>query len=730
MEINLALSKEFNIKQEYINNIVNLIDENCTIPFIARYRKELTGHCDDQVLREIYDRLTYLRNLAKRKEEVANNITEQGKMTDEIALSLTNALTLTEVEDIYRPFKQKKKTRASVAVEKGLQPLAEIILLQEDGRDVSEIANGFIDEKKGVNSKDEAIAGALDIIAETVSDNANLRKTFRSTFIKNSSIVVKFKGKLKDEDNAKTYEMYNDYAELSNQIPSHRILAINRGENEGVLKIDLEMNDEVLIRHAVGLYSKKDNQFRPLIAKAVADGYTRLIRPSIEREIRTELTEKAEEQAIKVFESNLRSLLLQPPIKNKVTLGLDPAYRTGCKIAVVDGTGKVLDTTVIYPTPPQSKVEESKKVLKQLINKHKVDIISIGNGTASKESEIFVSELIKELDREVSYMVVNEAGASVYSASKLAAEEFPDYDVSLRSAVSIARRLQDPLAELIKIDPKAIGVGQYQHDMPQARLNQVLTGVLEDCVNNVGVDINTASEKLLSFVSGLNSSIAKNIIAFREQNGTFKNREQLKKVPKLGPKAFEQSAGFLRITDGDNILDNTATHPESYRAVEKMLKMFNFNDEDVKKQRIKDIKEKIKNYGAEKVAKECNIGDATLYDVVDELLKPGRDIRDALPKPMLRSDIMDIKDLKEGMILKGTVRNVVDFGAFVDIGVHHDGLVHISEISNDFIKHPKDVLQVGQIVSVKVIGIDFKKEKISLSMKGVPQEDQNVLETA
>lgn len=715
MDILKKLTEEFPIREDRAQNIINLIDEGNTIPFIARYRKEMTGSCDDQVLREFNDRLVYLRNLEQRKAEVAKSITEQEKMTDDIQKALDAALTLTEVEDIYRPYKQKKKTRASVAVERGLQPLADFILAQDKDADVLAEAVKYIDEEKGVPTAEAAVNGAKDIIAEIVSDDANVRKKLRNLFRRNGEIVTKLVNT--DKDDAKTYEMYADYSEPVSEIKSHRILAVNRGEKEGFLKVKISLNDEIAKRIAGAGYLKDGGDSTRLVKEAVDDGYDRLIFPSIEREIRAMLTESASEQAIKMFEVNLKPLLMQPPVKDKVTLGLDPAYRTGCKIAVVDGTGKVLDKTVIYPTPPQKKVEEAKEKLKELIAKYDVDVISIGNGTASKESEIFVAELLKELEKEVSYMVVSEAGASVYSASPLAAEEFPDFDVSERSAVSIARRLQDPLAELIKIDPKSIGVGQYQHDMDKKRLDSVLAGVLEDCVNSVGVDLNTASVSLLKYVAGLNAGIAKNIVTYREENGKFYSRKEILKVPKLGEKAFTQCAGFLRITDGKNILDNTAVHPESYAAAEKLLQLFGYTDEDVKARKISDLPEKVKSYGEDKAAKETGLDVPTLKDIVAELIKPGRDIRDALPKPQLRRDIMDINDLMTGMELVGTVRNVVDFGVFVDIGVHQDGLVHISEITDKYIKHPSEVLKVGQTVTVWVKEVDVKKNRIGLTMK-------------
>ena len=721
MDILQKLTEEFpSIRPDRAKNIIDLIDEGNTIPFIARYRKEMTGSCDDQVLREFNDRLAYLRGLEKRKEEIAKAITEQGKMTDEIAAALAAAATLTEAEDIYRPYKQKKKTRAGVAIERGLQPLAEAILAQDKALDVRAEAAKYIDEEKGVSTAEDAIAGAKDIIAEIVSDDANVRKKLRNLFMKNGEVVTKLVNA--EKEGAKTYEMYADYSESVAEMKSHRILAVNRGEKEGFLKVKVVFNDVIAKRIASAGYLKDGGESTKLVQEAAEDGYDRLIYPSIEREIRASLTERAGEQAIKMFEVNLKPLLMQPPVKDKVTLGLDPAYRTGCKIAVVDGTGKVLDKTVVYPTPgPKQNVGAAKVKLKELIAKYGVEIISIGNGTASKESEIFVSELIKEVKeetgREVAYIVVSEAGASVYSASPLGAEEFPDYDVAERSAVSIARRLQDPLAELIKIDPKSIGVGQYQHDMDKKRLDSVLSGVLEDCVNSVGVDLNTASVSLLKYVAGLNAGIAKNIVAYREEHGKFSTRREILKVPKLGEKAFTQCAGFLRITDGANILDNTAVHPESYGAAQKLLSLFGYTEEDVKEGKISDLPAKVKGYGAEKAAEEAGLDVYTLNDVVAEIVKPGRDIRDSLPKPVLRQDIMDIGDLAPGMELVGTVRNVVDFGAFVDIGVHQDGLVHLSEITDRYIRHPSDVLEVGQTVKVWVKDVDVKKNRIGLTMK-------------
>ena len=719
MDILQTITQEFNLKPIHAQNIVSLIDEGNTIPFIARYRKEMTGSCDDQVLREFFDRLTYLRNLEKRKEEVTNAITEQGKMTDEIRAALGKAVTLTEVEDVYRPYKQKRKTRASVAIAKGLQPLADAILAQDKTLDVSAEAEKYLSDE--VPTVKDAIDGARDIIAEIISDDAQTRKKLRNFFFKHGEISsVYAKGK-EAEDEVKTYGMYAEYCEPISEVKSHRILALNRGEKEEFLKVSIVVDEEFAKRITAASFLKDGGESSKIVKEAAEDGYTRLIAPSVEREVRAQLFDDASEQAIKMFELNLKPLLMQPPVKDKITMGWDPAFRTGCKICVVDGTGKVLDKTVVFPTPPQNKTAEAKVVLKQLIAKHGVEVISCGNGTASKESEIFIAELIKEIKaetgHEVGYVIVNEAGASVYSASALGAEEFPDYDVTARSAVSIARRLQDPLAELIKIDPKSIGVGQYQHDMNEKRLDGALSGVLEDCVNSVGVDLNTASVSLLKFVAGLNSSVAKNIVAYREENGRFKSRKQLLKVPKLGEKAYTQCAGFLRIDGGENILDNTAVHPESYAKAEKLLSLFSYTKEDVKARRISDLRQKIKAYGEEKAAKETELDSATLSDIITELMKPGRDIREGLPAPTLRKDIMGIEDLRVGMELTGTVRNVVDFGAFIDIGVHQDGLVHISEITERYIKHPSEVLKVGQIVQVWVKEVDVKKNRIGLTMK-------------
>ena len=711
MEISQQLTEEFNLRPDHVQNILKLLDEGNTIPFIARYRKEMTGAIDDQVLRALNDRYEYLKNLEKRKQEVANAITEQGKMTEEIQLAVEAAQTMTEIEDVYRPFKQKKKTRASVAIAKGLQPLADFILAQEG--DPWAEAEKYVNAELGVENAQQAIDGAKDIIAEIVSDNAELRKKLRSLMENHGEIQVK----LVKDDGKGTYDMYADYSELIPEIKNHRILAINRGEKEECLRVKVAFDADVAKRVCAAKYVKSKGACADLIKEAVSDGYDRLIQPSIEREVRSILTDRASEQAIKMFEVNLRPLLLQPPVKGKVTLGLDPGYRTGCKVAVVDDTGKVLATSVIYPVPPHNKIEESKKIIKDLIEKHKVDVISIGNGTAGKETEIFVAELLKEIDRNVSYAVVNEAGASVYSASPLAVEEFPDYDLTLRSAISIARRLQDPLAELIKIDPKSIGVGQYQHDMDKKRLDAVLGGVLEDCVNSVGVDLNTASAYLLRYVAGLNAGVAKSVVTYREQNGKFTERKQLLNVPKLGAKAYEQCAGFLRITDGKNIFDNTAVHPESYKKAEKLLKLFGYTAEDVKADNLKELPAKIKEYGEDKAAEYCELDRATMNDIVTELMKPGRDIRDSLPAPILRKDIMSIEDLSVGMVVEGSVRNVIDFGAFIDIGVHQDGLVHVSEITDRFIKHPSDVLKVGQKVKAVIINLDKKKQRIGLSIK-------------
>ncbi|MCO8192942.1 Tex family protein [Anaerofustis sp. NSJ-163] len=710
-EIINILSKEFDRKPKHIENVIEMLDKGDTVPFIARYRKELTGSMDDQLLREVAQRLGYLRNLKERKEEVISSIKKLDKLTKELEEEINNANTLSEVEDLYRPYKPKRKTRASIAKEKGLEPLSDIILSQEaDLEDIKIIAKDYVNEEKGVNNEDEAIKGALDIIAENISDNANIRKELKKLIRNKGKIISK---NTKDEDSV--YQTYYDFSESVKRLQGHKVLALNRGEKEGFLKVTIEINkDEALnIIHKYVIKNTKSSAYKYLEETCV-DAFDRLIFPSIEREIRNDLTESANESAIKTFATNLKQLLMQPPVKNKVTLGLDPAYRTGCKIAVVDGTGKVLDTTVIYPTPPHNKIEESEKIIKDLISKHNVEVISIGNGTASRESEKFVADTIK--GTKVQYVVVSEAGASVYSASKLAAKEFPDYDVALRSAVSIARRLQDPLAELVKIDPKSIGVGQYQHDMPKAKLNEALTGVVESAVNSVGVDLNTASVSLLEYVAGVSSAVAKNIVAYREENGMYTKRSELLKVPKLGKKSYEQCAGFLRVAESSNPLDNSGVHPESYKAAKKVLELTGHTLKDINTENIKSITEEAEKIGLDNISNECEIGIPTLKDILKELIKPGRDPRDELPKPILRSDVMEMEDLIVGMKLMGTVRNVVDFGAFVDIGVHQDGLVHISQISNSFIKHPSDKLKTGDIVEVTVTDVDKNKGRISLSM--------------
>lgn len=708
------LAGELNLKKTQVENTVKLIDDGNTIPFIARYRKEVTGGLDDQVLRELFDRLTYLRNLEQRREEVRRLIAEQDKLTAEVNEALDRAETLQEIEDIYRPYKPKRRTRASIAHEKGLEPLAAIIYAQSRKTgDAAEAAAPYIDPDKGVSSAEEAIAGALDIIAEMISDNAEYRKKIREMTFREGVLVTSAK---KEEDSP--YQMYYDFREPVSRIAPHRVLAINRGEREEYLSVKLEAPEERILDWLKSrTVLKEESIFKTFVEKAVEDAYSRLIKPSIENEIRSSLTEAASEQAIKVFRENLRNLLLQPPVKGKVVLGMDPAYRTGVKLAVVDETGKVLHTGVIYPTPPQNRIEEAGKVVKALVEKYGIDVIAIGNGTASRETEIFTAGVIREMDRGVKYMVVSEAGASVYSASKLGAEEFPDYDVSVRSAISIARRLQDPLAELVKIDPKAIGVGQYQHDMNQKRLGEALAGVVEDCVNSVGVDLNTASAALLSYIAGINAAIAQNIVAWREENGSFKSRKDLLKVKKLGPKVFEQCAGFLRIPGGENILDNTSVHPESYESCEKLLKLTGYTLEDVAERRLGDLRDKISRMGLEQVAEQIGVGVPTLSDIIRELMKPGRDPRDELPPPLLSEDILKMEDLKPGMVLSGTVRNVVDFGAFVDIGVHQDGLVHISELSDRFVRHPMEVVSVGDIVRVRVLEVDLKRKRIALSMK-------------
>ena len=711
------LARELGRKEEHVQNVITLLDEGNTIPFIARYRKEMHGTMDDTTLRTLADRLTYLRNLDKRREEVKASIEGQGKLTEELSASIDAAATLAEVEDLYRPYKPKRRTRATIAKEKGLEPLAQLLFAQ--GRDCpapEAAAADYVDPEKGVSSVEEALAGASDIIAEAISDDADLRKRLRELWRSKGSLVSKAADKEEPEDTV--YRLYYDFTTPVSRAMGHQILAINRGEREEVLKVSVEMDREaalIVVRRSVLVPGAPSMAF---VRAAAEDAYDRLIAPSIEREIRNLLTEQADEGAIKMFGLNLKPLLMQPPVKGFVTMGLDPGYRNGCKVAVVDGTGKVLDTAVVYPTFSERKKEEAIDVLSKLIRKHGVAHIAIGNGTASRETEQMTVELIKRLGSGVSYMIVSEAGASVYSASKLAAEEFPEYDVNLRSAVSIARRLQDPLAELVKIDPKAIGVGQYQHDMPQARLDETLSGVVEDCVNSVGADLNTASAPLLTRVAGLNATTAKNIVKYREENGAFTSRKQLLKVPKLGPKAFEQCAGFLRVPESANVLDNTGVHPESYDAAGKLLELCGYGMADVKAGNLSQLPQRVKDYGEEKAAQACGVGVPTLRDVVGELMKPGRDPRDELPKPILRTDVMEMKDLKPGMELTGTVRNVIDFGVFVDIGVHQDGLVHISQLgAGRRVKHPSEVCAVGDIVTVWVLEVDEKKKRISLTMK-------------
>lgn len=713
MDIREKLCAEFPVRPEHMENIITLIDDGNTIPFIARYRKEMHGSCDDQLLREIADRLQYLRNLEKKKEDYIEHIESLGKLTDELRADILAAETLAVLDDLYRPYKQKRRTRATIAKERGLEPLALAILEQDKTEGtIEEMALPFVDEEKEVPDVAAALQGANDIIAEIMSDSPEIRHDLKEIIAAKGVISSKAKT---EEDSV--YSMYYDYSEAVSKIPSHRILAINRGENEDFLKVSLEIEDFAAMGVFYRYFVKPGSITTPFVKEAALDSYNRLVFPSVEREIRNMLTEKADEQAIKMFGQNLKPLLMQPPIKNKRVLAVDPAYRTGCKIAVVDENGKVLSTGVIYPTPPQNKKEEAAEKVHALIKKFGVNCISIGNGTASKEAEIFVAETIKQYGGLVTYMVVNEAGASVYSASKLGAQEFPEFDVSLRSAVSIARRLQDPLSELVKIDPKSIGVGQYQHDLPQNRLEESLTGVVEDCVNSVGVDLNTASPSLLKYVSGITAATAKNIVAYRDENGAFTSRTALKKVKGLGPKAYEQCAGFLRIPAGKETLDNTAVHPESYDAAKKLIEILGIDKKTLATVGARDIEEKLEIYGIAKAADECGTGIPTIKDIAAELKKPGRDIRDSLPAPMLRSDILSMEDLREGMELQGTVRNVIDFGVFVDIGVHQDGLVHISQITNRFIKHPSEVLKVGDIVKVKVLGVDVNKKRISLTMK-------------
>ena len=721
MDINKTLAKEFGLKQEQVDNTVQLIDDDQTIPFIARYRKELTGSLDDQVLRELYDRLMYLRNLEKRKQEVTNSITEQEKMTPEIEAAISAAMTLVEVEDIYRPFTPKRRTRASIARENGLEPLAELIMAQENSTEPEKEAEAYINEEKKINNAQTAIQGAMDIIAEDISDDADIRKKLRALAGEKGELT----SKASDAEAESVYMNYYDYSEAIPKVADHRVLALDRGEKEGFLKVAVTLDETLATDVIFGKYIKANNACGELVRAAAADSYKRLIFPSIEREIRSDMSSKAAESSIKVFAANLRQMLLQPPLKHSVILGLDPGYAHGCKTAVIDGTGKVLDTAIIYPTGSAGAVEAAKKKVKQFIEKYGVTAISIGNGTASRETETFTADIIKEMSANVSYMIVNEAGASVYSASKLAAEEFPEYDVSIRGAISIARRLQDPLAELVKIEPKAIGVGQYQHDMPQARMSEALGGVVEDCVNSVGVDLNTASYSLLSYVSGINSAVAKNIVAYREENGKFTDRKELMKVAKLGKKAFEQCAGFLRVRDGKNPLDNTAVHPESYAAASSLLSECGFTLADISNGGAEGISEKAESIGIDNISKNLGIGVPTLTDIIGELKKPGRDLRDELPPPLMRSgDIMEIKDLKPGMELVGTVRNIIDFGVFVDIGVHEDGLVHISQICSRYIKHPLEAVKVGEVVKVRVLDVDIKRNRISLTMRLNDEEEK------
>ena len=707
-----VLAKEFSRREEHIENVIRLLDEGCTIPFIARYRKEMHGTMDDQLLRTVADRLGYLRRLDGRKEEVRSALENLEKLTPELAAALEAAVTLSEVEDIYRPYKPKRRTRATVAREKGLEPLAELLYAQTVKTGTLEaLAAPYVSEEKGVMSTDDALAGASDIIAETISDDADVRGALKR--------LIRARGELrstaaKEEDSV--YRMYYDYREALPRVQGHRVLAVNRGERGGFLKVSILLPEGAAVQEIKRKVIRPVSVSNAFVAAAAEDAWGRLLFPSLEREIRGELTDAADEQAIRSFGQNLQPLLMQPPVRGKVTMGFDPAYRTGCKIAVVDPTGKVLETGVVYPTPPHNKKEEARRILTDMIRRRGVTAVAIGNGTASKESEIFVAEMLRDLPG-VAYMVVSEAGASVYSASKLGAEEFPDYDVSLRSAVSIARRLQDPLSELVKIEPRSIGVGQYQHDMPQARLDETLRGVVEDCVNAVGADLNTASASLLSYVSGLNAATAKNIVAFREQNGAYDSRAQLKKVPRLGPKAFEQCAGFLRVPQSKNILDNTGVHPESYAAAEKLLTLCGYDLSDASARKLTELRTRLDSLGAEKAAAFCGVGVPTLRDIAAELLKPGRDPRDVLPPPMLRTDVMDMNDLRPGMRLKGTVRNVVDFGAFVDIGVHQDGLVHISRLADRYVKHPSEVVRVGDVVDVAVVEVDVKKNRIALSMR-------------
>ena len=716
MDINQKLTEELEVKRWQVDAAVNLIDEGYTIPFISRYRKEVTGSLNDEQLRKLYERLIYLRNLEEKKEQVLSSIEEQGKLTEELKQQILAAETLVSVEDLYRPYRPKRRTRATIAKEKGLEPLAAVIMLQKSMEPLEKIAEAYISQEKSVVSASEAVAGARDIIAESISDNADYRSWIRKITMNKGKVI----STAKDPEAESVYEMYYEFEEPAEKLAGHRILALNRGEKEKFLTVKVQAPEEEILRYLEKKVIVNENPYTTEVLKeTVADSYNRLIAPAIEREIRSELTERAENGAIEVFGKNLHQLLMQPPIAGKVVLGWDPAFRTGCKLAVVDETGKVIGTTVIYPTAPTTpkKIQASKDLLKKIIPKYHISLISLGNGTASRESEEFIVELLKEIPEKVQYVIVNEAGASVYSASKLASEEFPKFDVGQRSAASIARRLQDPLAELVKIDPKAIGVGQYQHDMNQKKLGESLNGVVEDCVNKVGVDLNTASAPLLAYISGISSAIAKNIVAYREENGKFADRRELLKVPKLGPKAYEQCAGFMRIQGGKNPLDATAVHPESYEAAEKLLKKQGYKAEDITNHKLTGLSLTLRDY--KKLAEELEIGEITLRDIVKELEKPARDPRDEMPKPILRTDVLEMKDLKEGMVLKGTVRNVIDFGAFVDIGVHQDGLVHISQITDKFIKHPLEAVSVGDIVAVKEMSVDMKKKRIQLTMRGI-----------
>ena len=716
MDINQKVTEELGVKRWQVDAAVNLIDEGYTIPFISRYRKEVTGSLNDEQLRKLYERLIYLRNLEEKKEQVLSSIEEQGKLTEELKQQILAAETLVSVEDLYRPYRPKRRTRATIAKEKGLEPLAAVITLQKSMEPLEKIAEAYISQEKSVVSASEAVAGARDIIAESISDNADYRSWIRKITMNKGKVI----STAKDPEAESVYEMYYEFEEPAEKLAGHRILALNRGEKEKFLTVKVQAPEEEILRYLEKKVIVNENTYTTEVLKeTVADSYNRLIAPAIEREIRSELTERAENGAIEVFGKNLHQLLMQPPIAGKVVLGWDPAFRTGCKLAVVDETGKVIGTTVIYPTAPTTpkKIQASKDLLKKIIPKYHISLISLGNGTASRESEEFIVELLKEIPEKVQYVIVNEAGASVYSASKLASEEFPKFDVGQRSAASIARRLQDPLAELVKIDPKAIGVGQYQHDMNQKKLGESLNGVVEDCVNKVGVDLNTASAPLLAYISGISSAIAKNIVAYREENGKFADRRELLKVPKLGPKAYEQCAGFMRIQGGKNPLDATAVHPESYEAAEKLLKKQGYKAEDITNHKLTGLSLTLRDY--KKLAEELEIGEITLRDIVKELEKPARDPRDEMPKPILRTDVLEMKDLKEGMVLKGTVRNVIDFGAFVDIGVHQDGLVHISQITDKFIKHPLEAVSVGDIVDVKVMSVDMKKKRIQLTMRGI-----------